>query len=84
MSSTDARIALLRQAMSRRGLSLTSCRPRTRTFPNTCRRAGRAALAVGLHGLGGHAGGHGRFRRLRVDSRYWVQAEAQLAGTGAC
>ena len=63
MSSTDARIALLRQAMSRRGLSPTSCRPRTRTFPNTCRRAGRAALAVGLHGLGGHVGGHGRFRR---------------------
>ncbi len=41
------------------------------------------AVVVGLHRLDGHAGRHRRHRpALFADSRYWVQAEAELAGSG--
>ena len=62
--------------MSRRGLS-TSCRPRTRTFPNTCRRAGRRRWLSGFTGSVGTLVVTADFAGLWVDSRYWVQAEAQ-------
>ncbi|WZB74938.1 hypothetical protein WJ972_33015 [Achromobacter insuavis] len=57
MSSTDTRIAQLRQAMRRRGLSayiVPSSDPHLSEYPGAL--AG-PALAVGFHGFGGHAGG---------------------------
>ena len=42
-----------------------------------------AAVALGLHRLDGHAGRSPLDRAaLFADSRYWVQAEAELAGSG--
>jgi hypothetical protein len=40
------------------------------------------AVAFGLHRVDGHAGGHAETAVLFADSRYWVQAEAELAGSG--
>ncbi len=82
MSSTDTRIAQLRQAMSRRSLSaylVPSSDPHLSEY-----LPGRWQ---GRRWLSGFAGSVGTlvvtpdFAGLWVDSRYWVQAEAQLAGT---
>ena len=39
-------------------------------------------VAVGLHRLDGHARGRRDQAALFADSRYWTQAEAELAGSG--
>ena len=83
MSSTDARIALLRQAMSRRGLSayiVPSSDPHLSEYL-PARWQGRRWLS-GFTGSVGTLVVTADFAGLWVDSRYWVQAEAQLAGTG--
>ena len=84
MSSTDARIAQLRQAMSRRGLSayiVPSSDPHLSEYL-PARWQGRRWLS-GFTGSVGTLVVTADFAGLWVDSRYWVQAEAQLAGTGA-
>ena len=83
MSSTDARIAQLRQAMSRRGLSayiVPSSDPHLSEYL-PARWQGRRWLS-GFTGSVGTLVVTADFAGLWVDSRYWVQAEAQLAGTG--
>lgn len=82
MSSTDARIAQLRQAMSRRGLSayvVPSSDPHLSEYL-PARWQGRRWLS-GFTGSVGTLVVTADFAGLWVDSRYWVQAEAQLAGT---
>jgi hypothetical protein len=39
-------------------------------------------MAIGVHRLDGHADRHARSAALFTDSRYWVQAETELAGNG--
>ena len=64
-------------------LTRLSCRLPIRTCPNICRVVGRAG-----NGVPGSTGSVGTFivtadfAGLWVDSRYWVQAESQLVGTG--
>ena len=79
------RITQLREVLARRGVHALLV-PSAAT--RTCREylpehwQGRA-VADRLHRLDGHAGGHAPTRAaLFADSRYWVQAEAELAGTG--
>ncbi len=82
MPSTDARIAQLRQAMSRRGLSayiVPSSDPHLSEYLPE-RWQGRRWLS-GFTGSVGTLVVTADFAGLWVDSRYWVQAEAQLAGT---
>ena len=55
-------------------------RPATRIFPNTCRSAGRAANGFPVYWS--EPGVTEDFAGVWVDSRYWTQAEGQLAGTG--
>ncbi len=83
MSSTDARIAQLRQAMSRRGLTayvVPSSDPHLSEYL-PARWQGRRWLSGFMGSVGTLVVTPG-FAGLWVDSRYWVQAEAQLAGTG--
>ncbi|WP_238914761.1 aminopeptidase P family N-terminal domain-containing protein, partial [Achromobacter xylosoxidans] len=83
MSSTDTRIAQLRQAMRRRGLSayiVPSSDPHLSEYL-PARWQGRRWLS-GFTGSVGTLVVTADFAGLWVDSRYWVQAEAQLAGTG--
>ena len=83
MSPTDTRIAKLRQAMRRRGLDaciIPSADPHLSEYL-PARWQGREWLS-GFTGSVGTAVVTADFAGLWVDSRYWVQAEAQLAGTG--
>ncbi|AOB30643.1 peptidase M24 [Bordetella sp. H567] len=82
MSHTDARIAALRQAMAARGLSayvVPSADPHLSEYL-PARWQGRQWLS-GFTGSVGTLVVTADFAGLWVDSRYWVQAEAQLAGT---
>jgi Xaa-Pro aminopeptidase len=82
MSNTDARIAALRQAMAARGLSaylVPSADPHLSEYL-PARWQGRQWLS-GFTGSVGTLVVTADFAGLWVDSRYWVQAEAQLAGT---
>ncbi|ARP91283.1 Xaa-Pro aminopeptidase [Bordetella genomosp. 9] len=82
MSNTDARIAALRQAMAARGMSayiVPSADPHLSEYlPG--RWQGRQWLS-GFTGSVGTLVVTADFAGLWVDSRYWVQAQAQLAGT---
>ena len=83
MSSTDTRIAQLRQAMRRRGLDaciVPSADPHLSEYL-PARWQGRQWL-TGFTGSVGTLVVTADFAGLWVDSRYWVQAEAQLGGTG--
>jgi Xaa-Pro aminopeptidase len=83
MSNTDARIAALRQAMAARGLSayiVPSADPHLSEYL-PARWQGRQWLS-GFTGSVGTLVVTADFAGLWVDSRYWVQAEAQLSGTG--
>ena len=82
MSHTDARIARLREAMRSRGLSaciVPSSDPHLSEYL-PARWQGRRWLS-GFTGSVGTLVVTADFAGLWVDSRYWVQAEAQLAGT---
>ena len=78
------RLAQLREELARRGIDallVPSSDPHLSEYLPE-RWQGRV-VAVGLHRLDGHAGGHAATRAaLFADSRYWVQAEAELAGSG--
>jgi Xaa-Pro aminopeptidase len=82
MSNTDARIAALRQAMAARGLAayiVPSADPHLSEY-----LPGRWQGRLWLTGFTGSVGTlvvTADFAGLWVDSRYWVQAEAQLADT---
>jgi len=82
-SSIPERIALLRGAMAREGLAaylVPSADPHLSEYlPG--RWQGRQWLS-GFTGSVGTLVVTDSFAGLWVDSRYWVQAEAQLAGTG--
>jgi len=82
-SPTDSRIAALRRAMRRRGLAaclLPSSDPHLSEYlPG--RWQGRRWLS-GFTGSAGTVVVTRDFAGLWTDSRYWAQAEAQLAGTG--
>lgn len=83
MSCTDTRIAQLRQAMLRRGLDaciVPSADPHLSEYL-PARWQGREWLS-GFTGSVATLVVTADFAGLWVDSRYWVQAEAQLAGTG--
>ncbi|OZI79534.1 MULTISPECIES: aminopeptidase P family protein [Bordetella] len=83
MSPTDTRIAALRQAMRRHGLDaciVPSADPHLSEYLPE-RWQGRQWLS-GFTGSVGTLVVTADFAGLWVDSRYWVQAEAQLAGTG--
>ena len=83
ISSIPERIALLRGAMAREGLAaylVPSADPHLSEYlPG--RWQGRQWLS-GFTGSVGTLVVTDSFAGLWVDSRYWVQAEAQLAGTG--
>src|SRR5690606_33795028 len=82
MPPTDTRIAQLRQAMRRRGLDayiVPSADPHLSEYL-PARWQGRQ-WASGFTGSVGTLVVTADFAGLWVDSRYWVQAEAQLAGT---
>jgi Xaa-Pro aminopeptidase len=83
MSNPDARIAALRQAMAAHGLSayiVPSADPHLSEYlPG--RWQGRQWLS-GFTGSVGTLVVTADFAGLWVDSRYWVQAQAQLAGSG--
>lgn len=82
MSSTDARITQLRQAMRRHGLDayiVPSADPHLSEYLPP-RWQGRQWLS-GFSGSVGTLVVTQDFAGLWVDSRYWVQAQAQLAGT---
>src|SRR5579864_901178 len=83
ISSIPERIALLRGAMAREGLAaylVPSADPHLSEYlPG--RWQGRQWLS-GFTGSVGTLVVTNSFAGLWVDSRYWVQAEAQLAGTG--
>ncbi|MBV7482009.1 aminopeptidase P family protein [Bordetella sp. BOR01] len=82
MPSTDTRIAQLRQAMRRHGLDacvVPSADPHLSEYL-PARWQGRQ-WASGFTGSAGTLVVTADFAGLWVDSRYWVQAEAQLAGT---
>jgi Xaa-Pro aminopeptidase len=82
MSNTDARIAALRQSMAAHGLAayiVPSADPHLSEY-----LPGRWQGRLWLSGFTGSVGTlvvTADFAGLWVDSRYWVQAEAQLAGT---
>lgn len=82
MSSTDSRIALLRQAMRRHGLDayiVPSADPHLSEYLPP-----RWQARQWLSGFSGSVGTlvlTQDFAGLWVDSRYWVQAQAQLEGT---
>jgi Xaa-Pro aminopeptidase len=82
MSNTDARIAALRRAMAAHGLSayiVPSADPHLSEYlPG--RWQGRQWLS-GFTGSVGTLVVTASFAGLWVDSRYWVQAQAQLSGT---
>ena len=83
MSTTDLRIADLRQAMRRHKLDaciVPSADPHLSEYL-PARWQGRRWLS-GFNGSVGTLVVTADFAGLWVDSRYWVQAEAQLAGTG--
>jgi Xaa-Pro aminopeptidase len=83
MSNPDARIAALRQAMAAQGLSayiVPSADPHLSEYL-PARWQGRQWLS-GFTGSVGTLVVTADFAGLWVDSRYWVQAQAQLAGTG--
>lgn len=83
MSPTDTRIAQLRQAMRRLGLDaciVPSADPHLSEYL-PARWQGRQWLS-GFTGSVATLVVTADFAGLWVDSRYWVQAEAQLAGTG--
>ncbi|WP_427185012.1 aminopeptidase P family protein [Bordetella bronchialis] len=82
MPHTDARIAALRQAMAAHGLSayvVPSADPHLSEYL-PARWQGRQWLS-GFTGSVGTLVVTADFAGLWVDSRYWVQAQAQLAGT---
>ncbi|MCD0503707.1 aminopeptidase P family protein [Bordetella petrii] len=82
-ANPSTRIALLRQAMLRRGLHaciVPSADPHLSEYL-PARWQGRQWL-TGFTGSVGTLVVTADFAGLWVDSRYWVQAEAQLAGTG--
>lgn len=82
MSHTDARIAALRQAMATHGLSayvVPSADPHLSEYLPS-RWQGRQWLS-GFTGSVGTLVVTADFAGLWVDSRYWVQAGSQLAGT---
>ncbi|HTJ98902.1 MAG TPA: aminopeptidase P family N-terminal domain-containing protein, partial [Bordetella sp.] len=82
MSHTDARIAALRQAMAAHGLSayvVPSADPHLSEYL-PARWQGRQWLS-GFTGSVGTLVVTADFAGVWVDSRYWVQAQAQLAGT---
>ncbi|CAM3500974.1 Xaa-Pro aminopeptidase [Bordetella sputigena] len=82
MPPTDARIAALRHAMAARGLSayvVPSADPHLSEYL-PARWQGRQWLS-GFTGSVGTLVVTADFAGVWVDSRYWVQAEAQLAGT---
>jgi Xaa-Pro aminopeptidase len=82
MSNIDARIAALRQSMAAQGLAaciVPSADPHLSEY-----LPGRWQGRVWLSGFTGSVGTlvvTADFAGLWVDSRYWVQAENQLAGT---
>ncbi|WP_454690990.1 aminopeptidase P family protein [Achromobacter aloeverae] len=81
-SATDARIAALRHEMAARGVSaciVPSADPHLSEYL-PARWQGRQWLS-GFTGSVGTLVVTADFAGLWVDSRYWVQAEAQLAGT---
>ncbi|MBO1258741.1 aminopeptidase P family protein [Bordetella holmesii] len=83
MSSTDQRIAALRQAMRRNKLDayvVPSADPHLSEYLPKRWQARR--WLSGFTGSVGTLVVTADFAGLWVDSRYWVQAEAQLAGTG--
>ncbi|SAI68398.1 aminopeptidase [Bordetella ansorpii] len=83
MSSIPTRLADLRQAMRRRGLDaciVPSADPHLSEYLPE-RWQGRRWLS-GFTGSVATLVVTEQFAGLWVDSRYWVQAEAQLAGTG--
>jgi Xaa-Pro aminopeptidase len=83
MSITDTRIAQLREAMRRLALDaciVPSADPHLSEYLPE-RWQGRQWLS-GFTGSVGTLVVTADFAGLWVDSRYWVQAEAQLAGTG--
>ncbi|HYG41962.1 MAG TPA: aminopeptidase P family N-terminal domain-containing protein, partial [Bordetella sp.] len=83
MSPTDTRIAQLRQAMRRLGLDacvVPSADPHLSEYL-PARWQGRQWL-TGFTGSVGTLVVTADFAGLWVDSRYWVQAGTQLAGTG--
>lgn len=83
VADTDARIAALRRAMRRRGLSaclIPSADPHLSEYLPE-RWQGRRWLS-GFTGSAGTVVVTARFAGLWTDSRYWEQAQAQLAGTG--
>ncbi|OZI23417.1 Xaa-Pro aminopeptidase [Bordetella genomosp. 9] len=82
MPHTDTRIAALRHAMAARGLTayvVPSADPHLSEYL-PARWQGRQWLS-GFTGSVGTLVVTADFAGLWVDSRYWVQAEAQLAGT---
>ena len=82
MPSTDARITQLRQAMRRHGLDayiVPSADPHLSEYLPP-RWQGRQWLS-GFSGSVGTLVVTQDFAGLWVNSRYWVQAQAQLAGT---
>ena len=83
-SPARLRIERIREALAAaRAAPPCWCRRATRTSPNTCPSAGRAGS-----GLSGFTGSIGTLvvtldkAALFADSRYWVQAERELAGSG--
>ncbi|OZI74170.1 aminopeptidase P family protein [Bordetella genomosp. 12] len=83
MSTTDQRIAALRQAMRRHKLDayvVPSADPHLSEYLPERWQARR--WLSGFTGSVGTLVVTEHFAGLWVDSRYWVQAEAQLAGTG--
>ena len=86
----DTRTSPFRLRIERVARRAGTARPRRRAGaverPAPVRIPARAlagpAVALGLHRLDGHAGRHADRAALFADSRYWVQAEAELAGSG--
>ena len=82
-SPVRLRLGRVREAMAREGLAallVPSSDPHLSEYL-PARWQGRA-VAVGLHRLGRHARRHAGRAALFADSRYWTQAEAELAGSG--